>query len=221
MRHGILILAAVLALGYAVGHAQSPTSPAPAAEPQGTYVGVLVSPVPEVLYEHLPLLPRNRGIVITHILPSSPAAQAELKKHDILLAYNGTSIEDCGHFARLVRADKPNQKVQLHLLRGGKEASVELTLGVGPLLTVAQANRANEKGTAKPDGPGKVSVAVTPLQDNKMSVTIEYYEEGKLRTLTHAGTSQDIDREVRKLPPGVKDLARAALQRIRVLELEK
>jgi hypothetical protein len=215
MFRAILPLAAIATVAWA----QSP-SPPPSEQPT-TYLGVLVSAVPEVLYEHVPAVPRHRGVVVTHVLPDSPAVRADLKRHDILLAYNDTPIEDCEHFSRLIRADKPDQKVRLSLLRGGRPTHVDAVLGRGPALTVAQNPAPSDKGTAKPDGPGKVSVHATPLQDNKMSVTIEYYDDGKLRRVTRSGTSADIDREVHKLPPRVQDLARAALSRIRVLELQK
>jgi membrane-associated protease RseP (regulator of RpoE activity) len=221
MLRSSLTVLAVLTLGLVQIWGQSPSPPQTTSELQGPYLGVLVSPVPEVLYDHLPLLPRQRGVVVNQVLPHSPAAVAELKRHDILLTYNGKPIEDPEHFARLIRADRPQQKVKLVLLRSGKELTSELTLGLGPLLTTPQNHRPDEKGTVKPEGPGKVSVAVTPLADQRMSVTIEYYDDGKLRALTRAGTSADIDREVAKLPPRVQELVRAALKRIRGLELEK
>jgi hypothetical protein len=193
----------------------------PPAEPQETFLGVVVSSVPELLYSQLPQLPRNRGVVVTQVLPDSPATHADLKRHDILLAYNGKPIENCDHFARLIRADKPNQKVKLDLLRAGRPRSIEATLGSGPPQTVAQNPPPAEKGIAKGEGPGKVSVHVTPLADNKMAVTIEYYEAGKLRSVSRSGNAADIDREVLKLPPRVQDLARAGLQRIRALEAQR
>src|SRR5205814_1382060 len=117
--------------------------------------GVLVSPIPEVLYEHLPNLPRGRGIVIIHVLPDSPASQAKLQRHDLILSYRDKPIEDCEQFAKLIRADKPNQKVMLGLLRSGKETSVEVTLALGPVLTVARKPDEQPRGEIKPGGPGK------------------------------------------------------------------
>src|SRR5262249_59191177 len=72
----------------------------PTGEEKGTYLGVLISPVPEVLYDQLPQLPPGQGVVVTHVLPDSPAAQAMLRRHDILLAYADEKIRDCEHFAR-------------------------------------------------------------------------------------------------------------------------
>lgn len=52
-------------------------------------------------------------------------------------------------------------------------------------------------------------------------VSIDYYQDGKLRNLTHSGTPVEIDKEMQKLPPRAQDLARAALKRIQALDLVK
>src|SRR5437879_2534922 len=81
-----------------------PPGPLSPVEEKGTYLGVLFSPVSEALYDQLPQLPRNQGVLITHVLPDSPGAHADLRRHDILLEYQQEKIHDCDHFARLIRA---------------------------------------------------------------------------------------------------------------------
>jgi hypothetical protein len=220
-------LFALLALAVVSARAQS-KDPAPAEE-KGTYLGVLISPVPDILYDQLPDLPRDQGVVVTHVLPDSPAAQAGLRRHDVLLTYNNDKIRDCEHFSRLVRDDKADNKIKLEFLRGGRKQTVEVTLALGPVLRIAQSNRAGTRdgpdvprGTAKTSPPPSVSVAATPLDGGKMKVTIEYYEEktGRLKTATCEGTPADIDMEVQKLPMRVQSLANLALARIRKLEIQ-
>jgi hypothetical protein len=227
MTRYLLALFAALILAAPLARSQQ-RDPVPAEE-KGTYLGVLISPVPEVLYDQLPELPRDQGVVITHVLPDSPAARADLRRHDILLAYNDDKIRDCEHFARLTRADKPDNKVKLELLRGGRKQRVEVTLALGPVLKIAQSNRAAPRdnpevarGTAKGGGPPSVSVAATPLDGGKMKLTIEYYQEGtgRLKTVTCEGSPAEIDTEVQKLPARVQSLANLALARIRKLEIQ-
>src|SRR5438874_240459 len=79
--------------------------PVPADE-KGPYLGVLFCPIPEALLDHLPQLPRDAGVLITHILPDSPAATAGLRKHDVLLQFNLEKIRDGNHLARLIQAGK-------------------------------------------------------------------------------------------------------------------
>ena len=221
MRQSLLALTAALLLLLPAARAQPSDDPG---EEKGTYLGVLISPVPEILYDQVPDLPRNQGVMVTHVLPESPASQAGLRRHDVLLEYNDDKVRDCEHFARLIRADRPDHKVKLGLLRAGRKETVEVTLALGPVLKIVQTNRAGARdvaevprGTAKSGGPPSVSVAATPLEGGKMRVTIEYYQDGtgRLRTVTCEGTPADIALEVQKLPARVKNLADVALDRIR------
>jgi hypothetical protein len=221
MRRYLLALTAVLVPALPALAAQAPAS---AGNEKGTFLGVLISPVPEVLYDQLPELPRGQGVVVSHVLPESPAAQAGLRRHDILLKYNDDKIRDCEHFARLIRADRAENKVKLGVLRAGKRESIEVTLALGPVLRIAQAVRAGFKdsaevarGTAKGGAPPSVSVAATPLDGGKLRVTIEYYQDGtgRLRTVTCEGTPSEVSREVKRLPGRVQSLANLALDRIR------
>jgi hypothetical protein len=163
-------------------------------------------------------------------LPDSPAAAADLRRHDILLQYDDEKIRDGEHLARLIRADRPGRKVKLMLFRAGREINAEATLALGPVLQIAQATRPGLKEaadspstTAKANGPPVVSVAATPLGDGQVKLTIEYYQDttGRLKTVNCAGTPDDIQRELIKLPTRVQDLTRVALDRLRALELQK
>jgi hypothetical protein len=220
MRRYLLVVAAVLGGALPLVGAQAPE---PAGEEQGTFLGVLISPVPEVLYDQLPDLPRGQGVVVSHVLPESPAARGGLRRHDVLLLYNDDKIRDCEHFARLIRADRPDNKVKLSLFRGGKRETAEVTLALGPVLRIAQGTRGTRepqevpRGTAKGGPPPSVSVAATPLDGGKMRVSIEYYQDGtgRLRTVTCEGTPEEIAQEVQKLPGRVQSLANVALDRIR------
>jgi membrane-associated protease RseP (regulator of RpoE activity) len=202
---------------------------ADSSEEKGTYLGVLFGDVPEVLYDQLTDLPRGQGVVVTHVLPDSPAAQAKLARHDIVLEYNKEKVLDKEHFARLIRADKPDRKIELLILRGGKRITVEATLTTGPILrigkltppgTIKAADDKTLKGTAKGAGPGTVNVTALPLAEGKVKVTIEYYDEGRLRCATCTGNEKEIESTVKELPERVQPLARMAMKRIRELDLQ-
>src|SRR5260221_5933841 len=101
----LLLLAAPL-----VGATQNQTTPT---EEKGTYLGVLFCPIPDALLDHLPQLPREGGVLVTHVLPGSPADKASLRRHDILLRYGDEKIRSGDHLARLIRASKNEQEVNL------------------------------------------------------------------------------------------------------------
>jgi hypothetical protein len=211
--------------------------PGDSSEEKGTYLGVLFAAVPEVVYDQIPDLPRGQGVVVTHVLPDSPAALAKLARHDIILKYDehilqsdDKKITNCEYFAQLIRADKPDRKVKLLLLRGGKQLNVEVTLTTGTVLRIAKSNATGAskttddptpKGTVKATGPGSVSVTALPLGENKIKLTIEYYEEGRLATASCSGNPKEIEDEIDKLPNRrVQALAKSALNRIRDLNLQ-
>jgi membrane-associated protease RseP (regulator of RpoE activity) len=156
----------------------------------------------------------GRGVVVTHVLPDSPAAKAKLRRGDILLEYDRKSIRDGDHLAQLIRDDKPDHKVQLVFKRGASTQTVETTLVLGPALKLS-----SERPTSGAGGtPDKDSVSVwaMPLESGKMKVTIEYYSTGKLQTLS-CDTVADLASTVQKLPERERNLVRIALQRLRSL----
>jgi hypothetical protein len=220
---------------------------------QGPFLGVLFSPVAEaqfvytcqrfarpflgclagpadLLTETLPPLQGMRGVVVTQVLPDSPADKCGLKRGDILLCYNNASIQDCRSLAQLIQADKPDNKVRLRFVRDRREATVEVKLALGPVLRLAPAYSAYKKDNAdgpratnKPRMPSSVSVAVRPLMDGKMKVIIEYYEKetGKLCTVTCQGNNEEIKSEVNRLPARERDLVTDALERLRTSRSQK
>jgi hypothetical protein len=223
-------LGVALALGLTVSVAQARAQApgAPGADERGTYLGALFGPVPEALFDQLPRLPRNRAVLITHVLPDSPAARADLRRHDVLLKYGEVAVRDCEHLARLIQADRPGRTVQLALLRGSKETTAEVTLALGPALRIAPAvDKPREsvtvpRGVAKPSTSPSVSVSATPLEGSKMEVTIEYYPAaGRLQKLTCQGEPADIDKAVQKLPERERNLVHIALERIRAFNSTK
>src|SRR5689334_19236484 len=119
MRLAIPLAAFLLFGGPFSASAQSHDSLKSQDSDKGTYLGVLFSAVPEVLYDQVPALPRGGGVVITHVLPDSPAAKGEILRHDILVGYGGEKVQDCEQLARLIQADKPHRKLKLEVFRAG------------------------------------------------------------------------------------------------------
>lgn len=197
---------------------------------KGTYLGTLFCPIPEALLDHLPQLPREGGVMITHVLPNSPASAAKLQRHDILLQYNDVKIRDCNHFAELISSDRPEHTVNLGLIRKGKATQAKVILKLGPVLRIAKGT-ARGKGdgpgpntVAKEKGPDKLSVTAEPMDGNRMKVVFEFYQKGtgKLRQITCSGTPTTIDEQVKELLPSrFQTLANAAIKRLRDLKFQQ
>jgi membrane-associated protease RseP (regulator of RpoE activity) len=222
------ILPALVLILLAAATASGQGRDLPPAEEKGTYLGVLVSPVPEVLYDHVPELPRGEGVVVAHVLPDSPAARADLRRNDILLRFDDEKVRDGEHLTRLINGHKPDEKVPLVLLRGGKKVTADATLTLGPVLKIAGPGVPPDpsKGTAKAGGPPpEVSVSAAPLDGGRLKLTIEYYQEaqGRVRSVSCDGTPAELATKVTamELPTRVRDLTQVALKRINDLDLQK
>jgi hypothetical protein len=217
----------LLTLGLSIGSSQT-TTPAPPAEDRGTFLGILFSAVPDLLYDQLPQLPRNTGVVVAHVLPDSPAGQMGMRHNDVILRYDEEKVRDCEHFARLIHDDRPGRKVRLTFLRGGREMSALVTLVKGPVLRIAQKDAVETpdeepRGSAKANPNEEVTVSATPLGNNTLKLTVEYYDDqtGKLHSVPCSGSPDEIDSQIQKLPERVQELAKVALRRLRRLEVQR
>ena len=69
------------------------------------------------------------GALVTSVSPDSPAASAGLRQGDVITAFNGDPLEQMRQLPRLVASTEIGRTVPMTLLRGGKEESVQVTVG--------------------------------------------------------------------------------------------
>jgi hypothetical protein len=162
-----------------------------------------------------------RGVVITHVLPDSPAARADLRRNEVLIGYDRRPIRDGDHLAELIRADRPDRKVQLQVLRDNRIQSIEVTLALGPALRLSGERRTDGTTATRAPRNGSVSLWATPAEEGGMKLTIEYTDRGKLQVLTCGETGPDLAATLQKLPERERQLVRIALQRLRTLNSAK
>ena len=207
-------LLAILTLGL-LPVAVSAQARAPAADSKGTYLGILFGPAVAKAPEK-PVPNTTANVVVTHVLPDSPAARAGLKRDDVVILYDGQAVRDCKQFAGLIHDDKPGRTVKLDCLRDGKPLTVEAKLTLGPALVLP--------GVAKPasNQAFPITVAAKPLPDGTMRVTVEYIgAAGKLETMVCEGSTGQIDKKVDQIPERQRPAVQAALERIRKLNQDK
>jgi hypothetical protein len=219
-----ILLAALLARAGA----QTLTAVPPTASEGLASLGLRLGRLPDLLYAQLPQLKRGAGVVVEHVQSESAAAQAGLRRHDILLSYGGKAIRGIDHFWQFLPAAVPDRPVPLILLRGGREMTLDITWtrAAAPVpLSFLNLTR----GTIKPSGPPAVNVEAQRVQSGKLKVTFTYYLQGtgKLERVTCSGSLAQIESEVRELgkqnrmPSRVQDLVDVALRQIRVLNFSQ
>lgn len=96
-------------------------------ESHTSYLGVDVEDVSKDRVQALKLKSES-GVEITMVDGDAPAGKAGLKEHDVILRFNGTSVESTEQLRRLIRETPPGRTVALNLSRDGNPQTVNVTL---------------------------------------------------------------------------------------------
>lgn len=91
-----------------------------------TYLGAAMSELPGALADQLGI---ESGVVVSSVVPKSPAAEAGLQKNDVLVRLDAEPLKSPRQAEELVNARKEGEKVTLHYVRRAQPGSVEATLG--------------------------------------------------------------------------------------------
>jgi serine protease Do len=93
-------------------------------------------------------LPAERGVVLSSIVPDSPAAKAGLKENDVVTEINGQRVEGAAQFRRMIHEIPAGRAAQLAVWRDGRAQTVTVTLGK------AEERRHSFKVIPAPGAPG-------------------------------------------------------------------
>jgi serine protease DegS len=72
------------------------------------------------------------GIVITEVVPNSPADKSGLKTNDQLLKIDGTSFHTVEETADFIRHSRPGNTLRVEIKRDDKPLTIRLTVGARP-----------------------------------------------------------------------------------------
>jgi hypothetical protein len=122
-----------------------------------TRLGVRLSPPTETLAEQMDL-PREQGVVLTEVLPNTPADKAGLRSHDVLLELDGKPVpRTIAAVVRMISDLKANTPVEALVLRKGQQQKVKIAS-----LPEARANQ--------PEGGGPEIVPAPPRVGNWQTI---------------------------------------------------
>jgi serine protease Do len=74
----------------------------------------------------------GKGALVSDVSADSPAARAGLKSGDVILQFNGRSVEDPSALARAVAVAKPGESAKLSIWRDRQPQALEVKLGELP-----------------------------------------------------------------------------------------
>jgi S1-C subfamily serine protease len=87
-------------------------------------IGVSLAEVDPALRAHLKL-PEGQGLLVTEVIPNSPAAEGGVQANDILMSLDGAALTNVEKINEQIQSIK-DRKVTLKLLRAGEEQSIEI-----------------------------------------------------------------------------------------------
>jgi serine protease Do len=136
------------------------------------WLGVAIQNITPSIAKGLGLNPeQSAGALVASVVPDSPAAKAGLKSGDVITAAGGRRIKTVHDLPRLVASTPVGDKLDLTVLRNGKEQTVQATIGEMPKKIAAAEQAGAEQGGEQPSvALGMELVPLTPQLRNRLQV---------------------------------------------------
>lgn len=201
MKKKALLIPLVAAIGLALGP-EAGAQPAPAGSTvqasAPVWLGVAIGPVPQAVQAQLPDgTEKNQGLMVRRVMRGSPAEAAGIRRHDVLLSYNGEKLFSPRDLVERVRSAKPDEKVTLEVVRHGKPMKVEVTLESRH--ASAPLRRPSTPRFESRSWESFQSMSVVKNPDGKYSAVVEFLDDsGNKKRFEYEGTRDEISAQVRK-----------------------
>ncbi|WP_049723762.1 Do family serine endopeptidase [Gilvimarinus polysaccharolyticus] len=103
------------------------------------------------------------GALVNDVEPDSPAQSAGLKPSDIIVAFDGVEVLDSGILPQLVGRMAPGKEIELTVMRGGKQKTLEVVLGEREADPSTLASVGGSSGAA---GLDRLGLKLEPLSES-------------------------------------------------------
>lgn len=95
----------------------------------------------------------DQGVLVSEVIEGTPAAAAEIKREDVIIALNGQPVRTADSFKSRVSIIAPGQAAELTIMRNGEKITKSVTVAAFPDDLKAGSSRV-EKGVSKSDSLG-------------------------------------------------------------------
>jgi len=92
---------------------------------RGTFLGVDLAEMTTEFAQRFGA-PDTRGVLVTRVDPRAPAADAGLRPGDVIVGFNGKTLENASHFIRLLSDAQIGTSATLSIIRDGRNTTVKV-----------------------------------------------------------------------------------------------
>jgi serine protease Do len=126
----------------------------------------------------------TKGLIVNSVVPASAAERAGIRQGDVILALNGSTVNESNAFRNQIASMAPGTQVTLTVLRDNREQKITANLGE----VKAETARNEEEESTRPGSTnqGKLGLTVMPL-------TAEIASELSLRPGTQGVVIETVD----------------------------
>jgi serine protease Do len=128
------------------------------------YLGVIIQPLTPELAQSFEL-EKTDGVLIGDVADDGPAAQAGLRRGDVVVQLDGDPVESVTSFRNRVALIRPGTQVKLEVVRGGQRHNISVKLG-----TLDSANGPATAGTGSIEELGLSVQTLTEKLAEKLGV---------------------------------------------------
>jgi serine protease Do len=93
------------------------------------------------------------GVIVDDVVPGSPAAEARIRKGDVIRKFNGHEVKSFMQLRSLISQIELNKNVDLEVMREGKPMKITAQIKEQPVDYLSRAPRQNQPGPAQPNEP--------------------------------------------------------------------
>lgn len=126
------------------------------------YLGVGIQPLTPDMAEWFGVK-ESRGIVVSQVVPDSPADKAGLKQDDVILELDGQPVGEVGAFRSQIAMTPAGKEINLTISRNGERLEKKLEIGTNP--NAAEEAKAAGKSGAAAKSQGKLGLQLQPLTE--------------------------------------------------------
>ncbi|HEY5996629.1 MAG TPA: DegQ family serine endoprotease [Candidatus Deferrimicrobiaceae bacterium] len=149
-------------------------------------------------------IPGGKGVLVADTTKDGPAEKAGLKSGDVIVAFDGKEVVAENELPAIVAASRPGSKVDVKVIRDGREMTFKVTL------TEMEGSASAKSGGGDSDAASQLGIAVQDITaenarklgtENRKGVVVMSVENGS--KADDAGFEQgDIIRQVNRQPVG-------------------